>query len=133
MSEQDSTNLAELDSESSALTELTKETETPPILKGLGNLSIARQIGLMLGIALSVAVGIAVVLWSQAESYDLLFAGMGEKDSAEILETLDQLGVDYTIETESGAIMVPTDDVRKLKLKLAAQGLPRTKSFTSGS
>jgi len=128
MSEQDGGDLAELDSQASALDELTKETETPPILKGLGNLSMARQIGLMLGIALSVAVGIAVVLWSQADSYDLLISGMVDEDATEIINTLDQMGVDYSIETESGAIMVPTDQVRSLKLKLAAQGLPRTKS-----
>jgi flagellar M-ring protein FliF len=54
---------------------------------------------------------------------------MEEQDSAEILEALDQLDVDYTVEAESGAIMVPTDQVRQLKLKLAAQGLPRTKSL----
>ncbi len=129
MSEQSSGSLADLELDSSALTELTKEIETPPVLKGLGNLSIARQMGLMLGIALSVAIGIAVVLWSQADSYDLLYVGMDGADSAEILQTLDQLGVDYKIETESGAIMVPTDAVRRLKLKLAAQGLPRTQSL----
>ena len=129
MSEQDNTNLADLQTEPNVFHELTRETETPSVLKGLGNLSIARQLGLMLGIALSVAVGIAIVLWSQTESRDLLFAGMGEQDSAEIIETLDQLGVDYTVETESGAIMVPTDQVRQLKLKLAAQGLPRTKNL----
>jgi len=128
MSEQEGGDSAELDSQASALSELTKEVETPPILKSLGNLSMARQIGLMLGIALSVAVGIAVVLWSQADSYDLLISGMADQDATEIIETLDQMGVDYSIETESGAIMVPTDQVRSLKLKLAAQGLPRTKS-----
>ena len=129
MSEQNNANLTDLQTEPNVLNELTRETETVPVLKGLSNLSIARQLGLMLGIALSVAVGIAVVLWSQTESRDLLFAGMEEQDSAEILEALDQLDVDYTVETESGAIMVPTDQVRQLKLKLAAQGLPRTKSL----
>ncbi len=128
MSEQDGSDLADLDSEASALSKLTEEIETPPVLKGLGNLSMARQIGLMLGIALSVAVGIAVVLWSQTDSYDLLFSGMENEDATEILATLDQMGVDYSVETESGAIMVPAEQVRSLKLKLAAQGLPRTKS-----
>lgn len=128
MSEQEGGDIAELEPDVSALGKLTEETETPPILKGLGNLSMARQIGLMLGIALSVAVGIAVVLWSQADSYDLLFSGMENEDATEILATLDQMGIDYSVETESGAIMVPADKVRSLKLKLAAQGLPRTKS-----
>ncbi len=132
MSEQDSANLAEVDSSPNALEKLTQETETPPILKGLSNLSIARQIGLMLGIALSVAIGIAVVLWSQADSYDLLYVGMGAEDSAEIIQIIDELGIDYKVETESGALMVPADEVRKLKLKLASQGLPRTQSSNAG-
>lgn len=133
MSEQDSANLAELDNQpTSALNELTKETETPPILKGLGNLSIARQIGLLVGVALSVAIGIAVVLWSQADDYDLLYAGMNGEDSAEILDVINNLGIDYKVETESGAIMVPKEKVRELKLKLASEGLPRTQPTNTG-
>ena len=128
MSEQDNANLATLEPEPSALKKLNQETDTPPILKGLANLSVARQIGLMLGIALSVAVGIAVVLWSQEESYDLLYANMAEQDSTEIIDTLNKLGIDFKVETKSGAVMVPTGNVRELKLKLAAQGLPRTQS-----
>ena len=128
MSEQDNANLATLEPEPSALKKLNQETDTPPVLKGLANLSVARQIGLMLGIALSVAVGIAVVLWSQEESYDLLYANMAEQDSAEIIDTLNKLGIDFKVETKSGAVMVPTGNVRELKLKLAAQGLPRTQS-----
>ncbi|MEE9339296.1 MAG: flagellar basal-body MS-ring/collar protein FliF [Methylococcaceae bacterium] len=132
MSEEDSANLAEVDSSSNALKKLTEETETPPILKGLSNLSIARQVGLLLGIALSVSIGIAVVLWSQEDSYDLLYAGMGADDSADIIQIIDELGIDYKVETESGALMVPADEVRKLKLKLAAEGLPRSQSSSAG-
>lgn len=100
-----------------------------PALKGLANLPIGRQMGLMLGLALSVAIGVAVVLWSQAPSYDLLFSGVAEKDSAEVLDALTKLGIDYKVESGSGAIMVPAENVRELKLKLAAQGLPRSTSL----
>ncbi|OAI12519.1 flagellar M-ring protein FliF [Methylomonas koyamae] len=98
-------------------------------LTSLSKLPVSRQVGLMLGLALSVAIGVAVVLWSQAPAYDLLFASVAEKDSAEILDSLAKLGVDYKVETGSGAIMVPADKVRELKLKLAAQGLPRSASL----
>ncbi|ANE57750.1 flagellar M-ring protein FliF [Methylomonas sp. DH-1] len=98
-------------------------------LISLSKLPVSRQVGLMLGLALSVAIGVAVVLWSQAPAYDLLFASVAEKDSAEILDSLAKLGVDYKVETGSGAIMVPADKVRELKLKLAAQGLPRSASL----
>ncbi len=128
MSEQEGGDLTDPNSQSGVLNQLSEKVDTPPILKGIGNLSMARQIGLMLSLALSVAIGIAVVLWSQEDSYGLLYSGMETADATEIIETLDQMGVDYSVETESGAIMVPADQVRKLKLKLAAQGLPRTKS-----
>lgn len=100
-----------------------------PVMKGLAGLTLARQIGLMLGLALSVAIGVAVVLWSQTPSYSLLFSQIADKDATEILEALDAQGIDYKVETGSGAIMVPTDKVHELKLKLAAQGLPRSKSL----
>ena len=98
-------------------------------LNTLSKLSPSRQIGLMLALAISVAIGVAVVLWAQAPSYDLLFSGVAEKDSAEILEALDKLGVKYQVEPSSGAIMVPSGNARELKVKLAAQGLPRSASL----
>lgn len=108
---------------------VTNADKMHPALKSLSKMPVARQLGLMLGLALSVALGVAVVLWSQAPSYDLLFSGVAEKDSAEILDALTKLDVDYKVETGSGAIMVPADNVRELKLKLAAQGLPRSTSL----
>ncbi len=126
MSEQNNSQTVDLDT-ATQLT--TTEGHIHPAMKGLADLSVTRQVGLMLGLALSVAIGAAVVLWSQTASYDLLFSGIAEQDSAEIIDTLEKMGVDYQIDTGSGAIMVPTDDVRELKLKLAAQGLPRSTSM----
>lgn len=100
-----------------------------PMLKNLMKLTPARQIGLMFALAISVAIAVAVVLWAQSPNYDLLFSGVADKDAAEILEALDKLDVDYKVEPGSGAVMVPAGSVRELKLKLAAQGLPRSTSL----
>lgn len=108
---------------------LSAESEAHPALKGLAGLTIGRQLGLMLGLALSVAVGVAVVLWSQTPTYGLLFPEMSEKDALEIAQVLDTQGVKYKIEPGSGAIRVPANQVNDLKLKLAAQGLPKTASI----
>ncbi|MGZ5000946.1 MAG: flagellar basal-body MS-ring/collar protein FliF, partial [Methylomonas sp.] len=104
------------------------DDKLPLAFKNLLNLSAARQLGLMLALAVSVAIGVAVVLWAQAPSYDLLFSSVAEKDAAEILEALGKLGVKYKVDTGSGAIMVPAGDARETKIKLAAQGLPRSTS-----
>ncbi len=123
MSEQNNNSAAPLQGSSQLVS---TERAVHPALSGMMNLSAVRQFGLMLGLAISVAIGVAVVLWSQEPNYDLLFSNMAEQDSAEIVDALDKLGVEYEVDTGSGAIMVPAGDVRELKLKLAAQGLPRS-------
>ncbi|MFA5982719.1 MAG: flagellar basal-body MS-ring/collar protein FliF [Methylococcaceae bacterium] len=108
---------------------LSEPRESHPALKGLAGLTIGRQLGLMLGLAFSVAIGVAVVLWSQTPSYGLLFTEMTEKDSAEIAQVLESQGVKYKIEAGSGAIRVPMSQINDIKLKLAAQGLPKSTSI----
>jgi flagellar M-ring protein FliF len=105
------------------------KVDAHPAIKGLAGLTIARQIGLMLGLALSVAIGVAVVLWSQEPSYGRLYSEIGESDVSEILEVLNKENIKYKVETGSGAIMVPMDQVSAVKLKLAAQGLPKSNSL----
>jgi len=126
MSEQSGNNLVETTGIQQALV---AKSDAHPAMKGLAELTIARQLGLMLGLALSVAIGVAIVLWSQAPSYGRLFAEIGEQDVAEVLEVLDTQGIKYKVETGSGAIMVPVDDVNEVKLKLAALGLPKSNSL----
>ncbi|MFI3185408.1 MAG: flagellar basal-body MS-ring/collar protein FliF [Methylococcaceae bacterium] len=108
---------------------LATQVEVHPALKGLAGLTIARQLGLMLGLALSVAIGVAIVLWSQEPSYGRLYADIGESDVAEILEVLNKDNIKYKVESGSGAVMVPMDQVSTVKLKLAAQGLPKSNSL----
>ena len=126
MSEQPGNNLVEATGIQQALM---AKSEAHPAMKGLSELTIARQLGLMVGLALSVAIGIAVVLWSQTPTYGRLFSEIGESDVAEIIEALDKQGIKYKVETGSGAIMVPMDDVNEIKLKLAALGLPKSNSI----
>jgi flagellar M-ring protein FliF len=126
MTEQAGTNLVETTGIQKALV---ATSLAHPAMKGLSELTIARQLGIMLGLAFSVAIGIAIVLWSQAPSYGLLFSGMGEKDVAEIVEVMDKQGIEYKVDAGSGAVTVPTDKVSEVRLKLAALGLPKSNSL----
>jgi flagellar M-ring protein FliF len=107
---------------------LRAKSEAHPAIKGLSELSIGRQVGIMLGLALSVAIGVAIVLWSQEPSYARLYSEIGEKDVAEILDVLNAQGIKYKVENGSGAILVPPEKVNEIKLKLAGMGLPKANS-----
>lgn len=95
-------------------------------LQGLSRLSAVRQVGLLLALAGSVALGVLVVLWSQAPSYTLLHASLSGKEATEVLDALEEAGIPYRLEQSSGAVMVPSAKVHDARLKLAAHGLPKS-------
>ncbi len=96
--------------------------------QGLNKLTVFRQIGLMVGLAASVAIGVAVVLWSQAPNYQQLYSGLSETDMVSVTASLQSSGVDFKMVHSSGTVLVPADQVQKLKLSMASQGLPAGKA-----
>jgi len=93
--------------------------------RGFNALPVLRQIGLMVGLAASVALGVAVVLWSRTPDYSMLYGRLSDAESAQVAASLDSAGIPYRIEQGSGAITVPADKVHEARLKLATHGLPR--------
>ncbi|KXJ50133.1 MAG: flagellar basal-body MS-ring/collar protein FliF [Cycloclasticus sp.] len=89
-----------------------------------GNMMM-RQLGVMVALAISVALGVAVVLWSQTPNYSLLYSNLGDRELSAVVSGLEQSGVEYKLDAGSGAILVPSSKVDELRLKLAGLGLPR--------
>ena len=52
---------------------------------------IVKQIIFLLAIAASIALGGYILMWSQTPSYQVLFSGMQPQESAEVVETLNQM------------------------------------------
>lgn len=99
--------------------------DTSAMNLGFLRLPVVRQLGLLLGLAVSVALGVGAVLWSQEPSYRPLFTGLADKDSAQIVDALQKVNTPYKVEAATGAILVPADRIYDLRLKLAGQGLPK--------
>lgn len=92
-------------------------------LDGFNKLDIVRQVGLLMGLAASIALGFAVVLWTQSEDYQPLFPNMEGYDLSMVIETMDGKGIHYKIEPKSGVLLVPSDEVSAVRLELAASGI----------
>lgn len=95
------------------------------LVNNLMALSVAKQISLVIAIAASIALIIGILSWSQDKPYTLLFGSLDAKDITEVVQTLDQEQINYKIDQASGGIMVPSDQVHTLRLKLAAAGYPK--------
>lgn len=89
------------------------------------NLSIARQVGLLIGIAASIAIGLAVVLWSRDPNYVPLYTQMNARDAAEVVSALERNGIDFKIDSNNSMVMVAAENLQHVRLKLAMEGLPR--------
>lgn len=94
------------------------------LLNGMGQLPVLRQLGLMVGIALSVALGAAVVMWSREPSYQPLYNNISQLDQTQIANILTQAQIDYRIDPDNGVLLVDARKVTDAKMKLAAAGLP---------
>ncbi len=90
---------------------------------------VLRQAGLLIGIAASVALGVAVVMWSQTPNYSLLFGNLSDRDASAVIESLQGSGIEYKVDEASGGIMIPTAKLHEARMKLAAAGLPKSSSM----
>lgn len=99
-------------------------------LKGLDTLALLRQLGLLLGIAASVAIGVWVVLWAQQPNFTILFPKLDQQEAGVVMDALQQLNVPFKLDESTGALLVASKQVQEARIKLAAQGLP--KGGTSG-
>ncbi len=97
-------------------------------LSSLSQMHFVRQLILFGGLAGSIALGVAVVLWSQTPDYRLLYAGLSAQEASRVSTALDQAGLDYQIDPRSGDIKVPATEVHSTRLVLARGGLPKQAS-----
>ena len=92
-------------------------------LENLSQMTVLRQVGLLVGLAASVAIGFAVVLWSQQPDYRPLYGSLAGMDAKQVMETLAAADIPYNVEPNSGALLVKADDLSRARMKLAAAGV----------
>jgi flagellar M-ring protein FliF len=96
------------------------------LTRGFNQLSNGRKIGLIAGVAGVIALVVVLLISAGRQEYKVLFANIAEKDGGAIISQLAQMNVPYRIAEGGGAILVPSDMVYKVRLQLAAQGLPKS-------
>ncbi|MDB6059919.1 MAG: fliF [Verrucomicrobiaceae bacterium] len=93
------------------------------LIEGMSGLGILRQLGLLIGLAASVAIGVAVVLWAQGGDYRPLYSSLDRLDSSAVLQVLDTNQIKYKIENSTGALLVESDKINQARLMLADAGV----------
>lgn len=71
------------------------------------------------------AVLLALWLWNKPPDYAVLFSNFTDRDGGAITAELDKMNVKHKFSERGDAILVPAEQVHDIRLKLAAQGLPK--------
>ncbi|NTV09359.1 MAG: flagellar M-ring protein FliF [Zoogloea sp.] len=95
------------------------------VLENIRKLSQRQKIAGAVALALGIALIVGVLLWSRQPDYVVLFSNLSEKDGGTVVTSLQQQNVPYKFSEGGGAILVPSTMVHDLRLRLAAQGIPK--------
>jgi len=92
----------------------------------LAALPLNNKLGLAFGIAAIAAILLALSLYSSnGGDYKVLYANLSDKDGGAIIAQLSQMNVPYRHSDGGAAILVPSNKVHDVRLKLASAGLPK--------
>ncbi|MBU3071171.1 flagellar M-ring protein FliF [Aestuariicella sp. G3-2] len=120
--------MATADTTNPEMTSGAQASSSNDLIEGFNNLNLIRQVGLMVALAASVAIGFAVVLWTQGEDYRPLYGSLDHLDSSEVIQILESNDIKFKMDDVSGVMLVADADIHKARLKLAAAGVPGDKS-----
>lgn len=82
------------------------------------------RLPLIMAAAFCVAVIVALLLWGTQPQWSVLYRDLPADEGGEIVTQLEQAGVPYRLSDQGATLEVPADQVYRLRLSMAQQGLP---------
>lgn len=90
----------------------------------LQDIPAVRQLGTIALVAAAIAMGLWLFFWTQKPDFVPVFAGLDAKATEEASQLLTTSQIPFRIDTATGALAVPADQLGAAKMALASAGLP---------
>ena len=103
--------------------DLVKAENVSVPFQGMTALPILRQVGLLVGLAASIALGVAIVLWMKTPNYTMLPGQLSGQTLNDVISVLERNNIRYNVDADTGSVMVDSARVNEAKLKLASENL----------
>jgi len=87
----------------------------PPLLRN--------NLPLMLGLAMAVTAAVMMLLWQDQSSYKPVFGAREKVVAADMMTVLEAEQIPYRVHPDSGQVMVPSSQLGKVRMLLAAKGV----------
>lgn len=93
--------------------------------KVLGLLRGNSILPILIGGAAFIAVVVALIMWATTPEYRVLYSNLSESDGGRIVTELETQRIPYQLSAGGTSILVPGDQVHRVRLSMAEQGLPQ--------
>ncbi|MFD2841660.1 flagellar basal-body MS-ring/collar protein FliF [Populibacterium corticicola] len=93
------------------------------LIAAIREFTVAQRTLALIGLGIIAVAIIALVSWISQPQMRPLYTDLAPSDAAAITEQLDSQGVKYDLANGGGTIMVPADQVYKLRLNVASSGI----------
>ena len=93
------------------------------LLTGFNKLTVIRQLALMVGLAASIAIALAAVLWTSGPEYKPVLSSITDYNADQIVEILSVNNIPFKLDENTGALLVEGDYYHQARLKLAGSGI----------
>ena len=105
-----------------ATTELVQlEVPSQGMLPGMSSLAPLKQVGILIAIAASIALGVFVALWSNDPAMRPL-PNLDSASSMDVINYLEQQEIPYKVST-NGQILIPQSNFKRIQIELGSQGV----------
>lgn len=109
--------------------ELTKPEQLAESLRGMAAMPITRQLVVMVGLAFSIGLTVAIIMWSNEPNYSVLYSNLSPKDTSAIIDMFDAADLEYKVEPKSGMMLVLSERLHQARMMLAEHNLPQDTSI----
>lgn len=97
------------------------ETASSGFLPGMNSLAPLKQVGVLIAIAASIALGVFIALWSNDPPMRPL-PNLEAEASMDVINYLEQQQIPYKVST-NGRILIPQSRYKRIQMELGAQGV----------
>ncbi len=89
---------------------------------------VVQHFGRLIGLAVAVALGVVVALWSSEPNYTPLYNNISGQDVGEIAQLLQTSDIKFKLDPASGMLQVEQSRSAEARMMLASKGLPQSTS-----
>jgi flagellar M-ring protein FliF len=85
--------------------------------------ALRNNISLLLGLAVAITAAVMLYLWQDQSSYKPVFGAREKVAASDMMSVLEAESIPYRVHPESGQVLVPSGDLGRVRMLLAAKGV----------